>query len=80
MVSVPALRRQVECATSRGLSRRRACHLFSVARSALEQEPRLDAHDMPVLEAMRELCEENRQLKERLEELEALIASLAEAR
>ena len=35
MVSVPARRRQVAYAPGRGLSQRRACTLFSVARSAL---------------------------------------------
>ena len=35
LVSVPARRRQVSYGRERGLSARRACTLFSVARSAL---------------------------------------------
>src|SRR5262245_29354475 len=40
MVSVPARRRQVAYGGERGLSGRRACTLFSVARSALEYRRR----------------------------------------
>ena len=40
MVSVPARRRQVAYGRERGLSQRRACTLFSVARSALAYQGR----------------------------------------
>jgi putative transposase len=56
VVSVRVRRRQVEYATRRGLSLRRACHVLSVARSALGYESRLLKRDAPVLEAMRELA------------------------
>jgi len=39
----------------RGLSVRRACTLFSVARSALEDRSRKAAKDAPVIERMKEL-------------------------
>ena len=52
MVSAPARRRQVDYATRRGLSERRACALMSVARSTLRYVPRMPARDAPVLAAM----------------------------
>lgn len=55
MVSVPARRRQVAYAKSRGLSERRACTLLHVARSALHYESKLAAKDAPVIVAMRRL-------------------------
>ena len=45
MVSVPARRQQVAYGRGRGLSARRACTLFSVARSALEYRSRKAAKD-----------------------------------
>jgi putative transposase len=54
-VSVPARRRQVAYGWERGLSARRACTLFSVARSALEYRSRKAAKDAPVIERMKEL-------------------------
>jgi putative transposase len=54
-VSVPARRRQVAYGRERGLSARRACTLFSVARSALSYEGRKTAKDAPVVERMKEL-------------------------
>jgi len=54
-VSVPARRRQVAYGRERGLSARRACTLFSVARSALGYQRRKVAKDAPVIERMREL-------------------------
>ena len=48
MVSVPARRQQVAYGRGRGLSARRACTLFSVARSALEYRSRKAAKDAPV--------------------------------
>jgi putative transposase len=54
-VSVPARRRQVAYGRERGLSARRACTLFSVARSALDYRSRMPAKDAPVIARMREL-------------------------
>jgi putative transposase len=54
-VSVPARRRQVAYGRERGLSVRRACTLFSVARSALSYQGRKVARDSPVIERMKEL-------------------------
>jgi putative transposase len=54
-VSVPARRRQVAYGRERGLSARRACTLFKVARSALSYQGRKAARDAPVVERMREL-------------------------
>src|SRR5258708_34608523 len=55
MVSVPARRRQVAYGRERGLSARRACTLFSVARSPLEYRSRKAAKDAPVVTRMKEL-------------------------
>jgi hypothetical protein len=55
MVSVPARRRQVEYGRERGLSARRACTLFSVARSALDYHSRQAAKDAAVMVRMKEL-------------------------
>ena len=55
MVSVPARRQQVAYGRGRGLSARRACTLFSVARSALEYRNRKAAKDAPVVTRMKEL-------------------------
>jgi putative transposase len=55
MVSVPARRRQVAYGRERGLSARRACTLFSVARSALSYQCRQAAKDAPVITRMKEL-------------------------
>ena len=54
-MSVPARRRQVAYGRERGLSARRACTLFSVARSALNYRSRMPAKDAPVICRMREL-------------------------
>ena len=55
MVSVPARRQQVAYGRGRGLSARRACTLFSVARSALEYRSRKAAKDAPAVTRMKEL-------------------------
>jgi putative transposase len=55
LVSVPACRRQVAYGRERGLSPRRACALFSVARSALSYARRMPEKDAPVIARMREL-------------------------
>jgi hypothetical protein len=55
-VSVPARRRQVAYGRERGLSVRRACTLFAVARSALRYESRMAASDALVIERMRVLA------------------------
>ena len=55
MVSVPARRRQVGYGRERGLSARRACTLFSVARSALDYRSRQAAKDAAVIARMKEL-------------------------
>jgi putative transposase len=54
-VSVPARRRQVAYGRERGLSARRACTLFSVARSALSYRSRKAAKDAAVVERMKDL-------------------------
>lgn len=56
MVSVPARRKQVGFATGRGLSQRRACTLFAVARSALTYRSRKADKDGPVLTRMKALA------------------------
>jgi hypothetical protein len=54
-VSVPARRRQVAYGREHGLSARRACTLFSVARSALSYKGRKVTKDAHVVERMKEL-------------------------
>ena len=54
-MSVPARRRQVAYGRERGLSARRACTLFSVARSGLSYQGWKAARDAPVVERMKEL-------------------------
>jgi len=54
-VSVPARRRQVAYTRERGLSVRRACTLFRVARSALSYHSRKLGKDARVIERMKEL-------------------------
>ena len=54
-MSVPARRRQVAYGRERGLSARRACTLFSVARSALSYRSRKAAKEGAVVERMKEL-------------------------
>ena len=55
MVSVPARRSQVGFATAHGLSKRRACTLMRVSRSALHYRSRMDEKDAPVRTRMAEL-------------------------
>jgi putative transposase len=55
VVSPQARREQVAFACERGLSKRRACGLFDVGRSALSYALRMPAKDAPVIEAMRAL-------------------------
>jgi putative transposase len=54
-VSVPARRRQVGYGRERGLSARRACTLFKVARSALSYRSRKALKDGPVIKHMKVL-------------------------
>jgi putative transposase len=56
MVSARVRREQVAYVEGRGLSRRRACALLSVARSTLGYQSRLAQKDAPVITAMRELA------------------------
>jgi putative transposase len=56
MVSARVRRAQVAFVEQRGLSRRRACALLSVARSTLAYQSRLALKDGPVVAAMRELA------------------------
>jgi putative transposase len=56
MVSAPGRRCEVAYAKTRGLSKRRACALFEVARSGLEHESVRDRQDAPVIAKMRELA------------------------
>jgi putative transposase len=55
-VSVPARRRQVGYGRGRGLSVRRACTLFKVARSALSYRSRKAAKEVAVVERMKQLA------------------------
>lgn len=55
MVSPQGRRQQVVLACERGLSKRRACGLIGVARSALSYQRTLPAKDAPIVAAMREL-------------------------
>ena len=54
-MSVPARRRHVGYGRERGLSARRACTLFSVARSAVRYRSRKTAKDAAAIERMKEL-------------------------
>jgi putative transposase len=56
MVGARVRRQQVAYAEGRGLSRRRACALLSVARSTLTYQSRLAIQDAPVLASMRRLA------------------------
>lgn len=56
MVSARVRRAQVAYVQTRGLSRRRACALLSVARSTLGYQSRLAVQDAPVVAAMRRLA------------------------
>ena len=56
MVGARVRRQQVAYACTRGLSRRRACALLSVARSTLGYQSRLAVKDGPALTTMRELA------------------------
>jgi putative transposase len=56
MVGARVRRQQVAFAVGRGLSRRRACALLSVARSTLGYTSRLAARDAPAVTTMRELA------------------------
>ena len=56
MVGARVRRQQVAYAEGRGLSRRRACALLSVARSTLGYVSRLVARDAPVVATMRTLA------------------------
>jgi putative transposase len=55
MVSAQARRSQVEFASHRGISVRRACALVGVARSTMGYERKMAAKDGPVITAMRDL-------------------------
>jgi putative transposase len=55
-VSVSVRRRQVAYARTRGLSGRRACAVFDIARSALTYESTLPTRDAPVLARMRAIA------------------------
>ena len=56
MVSARVRREQVAYVQTRGLSRRRACALLSVARSTIGYQSRLVVQDAPVVAAMRRLA------------------------
>ena len=56
MVGARVRRQQVVYAEGRGLSRRRACALLSVARSTLGYASRLVARDAPVVPTLRTLA------------------------
>ena len=52
MVSAPARRQQAAFALRRGVSQRKACALFSLARSALCYESRMKLRDAPLVALM----------------------------
>jgi putative transposase len=54
MVGARVRRQQVAYAETRGLSRRRACALLSVARSTVRYASRLPVRDAPPVAAVRE--------------------------
>jgi putative transposase len=56
MVGARVRRQQVAYAEGRGLSRRRACALLTVARSTLGYASRLATRDRPMIDAMRRLA------------------------
>ncbi len=56
MVGARVRRQQVAYAERRGLSRRRACAVLSVARSTLGYTSRLETRDAPVVAVMREVA------------------------
>ena len=56
MVGARVRRQQVASVRRRGLSSRRACAVFSVARSTLGYQARLQQRDAPALAVMRELA------------------------
>lgn len=56
MVGARVRRQQVAYAEGRGLSRRRACALLSVARSTVGYASRLATRDQPAIDAMRRLA------------------------
>ena len=56
MVGARGRREQVAFAQARGLSRRRACAVLSVARSTVGYQSRLTVRDAPALQAMRDLA------------------------
>jgi putative transposase len=56
MVGARVRRQQVAYADGRGLSRRRACALLTVARSTLGYASRLATRDRPMIDAMRRLA------------------------
>jgi putative transposase len=58
MVTAPMRRRQVAYGMKRGLSQRRACGLFCVARSALSYESTLAVKDAPAVAVMKKLARE----------------------
>lgn len=59
MIASPQVRREpVEVLLGRGISTRRACGLFGVARSMLTCQSRIQAKDAPVLEALKRLSEQ----------------------
>lgn len=59
MVSARGRKKQVAYARRRGLSARRACALFRVARSTLKYESRMDSKDAGVIEKMSAIAEEH---------------------
>ena len=55
MVAARARRQHVAYGIKRGLSQRRACQLFAVARSTLSYQSKMVAKDAPLVEALRRL-------------------------
>jgi len=55
VVSLQARRDQVGFLIDRGITQRRACKLIGVSRSGMSYESRIDAKDVPVIEAMKRL-------------------------
>lgn len=59
MVSARGRKKQVACARRRGLSARRACALFRVARSTLTYTSRMDSKDAAVVDKLSEISEQH---------------------
>lgn len=74
MVSASGRRQQVAFARRLGVSLRRACKLFGVARSALRYESKLDVKDAPLVELLQELSRPREHVKYGYRRMRRLLA------